>query len=185
VDTPPTFSEPTPRTDQTQWFAEEVYPYGGQLKAFLRGAFPTVRDVDDVVQESFLRIWKARATQPIQSAKAFLFKVARHVALDLVRRERISPVNLAGDLADLPVIEDRPSVFEALTEREKISLVGDAVVALPARFRAVIILHTFQGHSQAEVARQLGLTEKSVEHRVARGVQLCGEYLRSRGHDLF
>ncbi len=189
----PTLSPPPSEPAQTraaaqtpdQWFAQEVYPHGGQLKAHLRGAYPGMRDVDDVVQESFLRIWKARAAQPIHSAKAFLFKVARHLALDLVRRDRISPVTAAGDLAGLPVLEDRPSAVEILTEQEKISLVGDAVVALPARTRAIIILHKFQGLTQAEVARQLGCTEKAVERQVAHGVELCGKYLRSRGYDLF
>ena len=111
--------------------------------------------------------------------------MARHVALDLVRRERNSPVISAGDLSSLSVLEDRPDAAQALAEREIIGLLGDAVVALPARTRAIIILHKLQGLSQAEVARQLGLTEKAVEHQVARGVQLCEKYLRTRGHDVF
>jgi RNA polymerase sigma-70 factor (ECF subfamily) len=171
--------------DQVQWFNREVHPHGGQLKAHLRNSFPSIRDLDDVVQESYLRVWKAMAARPIQSAKAFLFKVGRHIALDLVRRDRISPVAIAGDLALLPVIEDRLNAAEVLTEQEKISLVGDAIVALPARTRAVIILHKIKGLSQADVARQLGCTEKAVEHQVARGVQLCGDFLRQRGYELF
>lgn len=174
-----------PKCNDALWFSKEVHPHGGQLKCYLKGHFPTVRDVDDVVQESFLRLWKARTLRPIHSAKAFLFKVARHVALDLVRRERNSPVISAGDLSSLSVLEDRPDAAQALAEREIIGLLGDAVVALPARTRAIIILHKLQGLSQAEVARQLGLTEKAVEHQVARGVQLCEKYLRTRGHDVF
>ena len=73
--------------DNTRWFTEEVQPDGPQLRSYLRGSFPTVRVLDDVVQESCLRVWKSRATRPIQSAKAFLFAVARRLALDLVRRE--------------------------------------------------------------------------------------------------
>ncbi|MBL9205038.1 MAG: sigma-70 family RNA polymerase sigma factor [Opitutaceae bacterium] len=172
-----------PKDNDALWFSKEVHPHGGQLKCYLKGHFPAVRDVDDVVQESFLRLWKARTVRPIHSAKAFLFKVARHVALDLIRRERISPVFSAGDLSSLSVIEERPDAAEALTEREIISLLGDAVVALPARTRAIIILHKFQGLSQVEVARQFGLTAKAVEHQVARGVQLCEKYLRARGYD--
>src|SRR5687767_3921161 len=61
------------QSDQSQWFADEVHVHESQLKSFLRGSFPAVRDVDDVVQESYLRIWKARAAQPIDSARAFLF----------------------------------------------------------------------------------------------------------------
>ncbi len=171
---------------QKEWFVNEVHAHDGQLKAYLHGAFPTVRsEVEDVVQESYLRIWKAKPSRPIESAKAFLFKIARHIALDRVRRDRISPIGFSGDLASLPVIDDKPDALEALTDQEKISLVGDAVVALPARTRAVIILHKFQQLPQAEVARQLGLTEKAVEHQVARGIELCAKFFRSRGYERF
>jgi DNA-directed RNA polymerase specialized sigma24 family protein len=81
------------------WFAKEVQPHDAQLKAYLRGAFPSVRDVDDVVQESYLRVWLARATQPIQSTRAFLFRVARNLALDFVRHERASPIVVLGSIA--------------------------------------------------------------------------------------
>lgn len=73
-------------SEQNRWFAAEVHPYDSQLKSFLRGSFPGIRDVDDVVQESYLRMWNARTVQPIQSAKAFLFRIARNVALDLLGR---------------------------------------------------------------------------------------------------
>lgn len=56
--------------DRSKWFKEEVHLHDGQLKSWLKGTFPSVRDVDDVVQESYLRIWKAKATEPINSAKA-------------------------------------------------------------------------------------------------------------------
>src|SRR4051812_10998844 len=93
-----------PAETAERWFAEEVQPHDAQLKAYLRRAFPAVRDVDDVVQESYLRIWRSQAVQPIRSAKAFLFKVARNAALNLVDRQRSSPVFAVGDLASLPVL---------------------------------------------------------------------------------
>lgn len=144
-----------------------------------------MRDVEDVVQESYLRIWKARANQPIKSAKAFLFTVARHLALDLLRSGQHTRFVFVGDVAELPVVDDKPGVLDLLNERELISLLGDAVVSLPERTRTIIILHKFQGIAQAEVARRLGLTEKAVERQVARGVALCERYLRRRGHEFF
>src|SRR5580693_2470646 len=59
--------------EQIRWFTEEVHPHEPSLRAYLNGSFPTVRDLDDVVQESYLRIWQARAAYPIGSARAFLF----------------------------------------------------------------------------------------------------------------
>jgi RNA polymerase sigma factor (sigma-70 family) len=167
--------------EEHRWFAEEVLRHDGELKSYLRGAFPSVPDVDDIVQESYLRVWKARAAQPIRSARAFLYQVARHLALDFVRRKRISPISSAGDLTDVLVIEEGPSVFDRLTNEARIALVGDAVVSLPARTRAAIMLHKLQGLPQSEVARQLGTTEKAIERQVARGIRLCEKYIRAHG----
>jgi len=86
-----------------------VLPHNAQLKAYLHGAFPSVRDVDDVVQESFVRVWIARTAPPIRCARGFLFRVAQRLALDQVRRNRISPVVAVGDLAALSVVEDGPN----------------------------------------------------------------------------
>src|SRR5687768_12172623 len=111
-----------PTGNLSKWFADEVHPHDASLKAYLRSSFPAVRDIDDVVQESYLRIWRSRAAQPIHSAKAFLFKVARHVALNLVDRQRASPVMVVGDLAALPVLDHGPGVVETVGRNEKLRL---------------------------------------------------------------
>lgn len=69
----------SPQSDSTKWFTEEVQPHEPVLRSYLRGAFPAVRDLDDVVQESYLRLWRARTEEPIRSAKAFLFTAARRI----------------------------------------------------------------------------------------------------------
>ena len=68
-------------TEQARWFAEEVQSCEPRLRGYLWNCFPALRDVDDIVQESFLRIWRVRAAQPIRSARAFLFRIARNHAL--------------------------------------------------------------------------------------------------------
>jgi RNA polymerase sigma factor (sigma-70 family) len=155
------------------------------LKNYIRSSFPSVRDVDDVVQESYLKIWQAKAAGPIKSAKAYLFTIARHLAINLVRRERIAPVNCVGDLASSIAYDDRPTPAEQISKQEKIELLGDALIALPPKLRAVIILYKFEGLSQAAIGRQLGLTQKAVEHLVQRGIEKVEAFMRSKGHDFF
>lgn len=170
-----------PELQDVRWFTEEVHPHEPSLRAYLRSAFPVVRDVDDVVQESFLRTWRTRESQPIRSARAFLFQVARRVALDWVRRDRRAPFQAVRDLAALPVLESAPNGAEAAGTREKIFLVADAIEALPRRCRQVVILRKIQGVPQKEVAAQLGLAEKTVEAQLARGLSRLEDYLRRRG----
>ena len=104
--------------EQSRWFAEEVQPHGASLKAYLRGSFPTVRDVEDVVQESYLRVWRAKMAGSVESARGFLFCAARNLAIDFLRQRRRSPLEALGDLAALDVIDDRPDAFEVTAAHE-------------------------------------------------------------------
>ena len=172
---------PPSKSEASRWFTEEVHPHGAQLRSYLRGSFPTVRDVDDVVQESYLRVWKARATRPIQSAKAFLFKVAQHVALDLVRRDRVAPINSVPDLADVPVLAEGPDIAESACTSEEITLLAEALDSLAPRCREIIMLRKFQHLSQKEVAERLGISEGTVQEQVYRGLCRCEIFLLKRG----
>lgn len=167
--------------DLARWFSEEVHPHEASLRAYLRGAFPAVRDVEDVVQESYLRIWRTRAAQPVRSARAFLFRVARNLALDLVRRNQVAPFSPVRDLEGLSVLDHDSNPARALDTREKLMMLADAIEALPARCREVVILRKIQGLSQRDVATQLGLAEKTVEAQLARGISRCEAFLRQRG----
>jgi RNA polymerase sigma factor (sigma-70 family) len=180
VSTPNT-SESSPVTDQTRWFAEEVQPHDSLLKAYLRTAYPSVRDVEDVVQESYIRIWKARASHPIESAKAFLFQVARHLALDVSRRNRASPIKGVTDLAALCVLDGRPSADEITCSREEVELLAQAIHTLPARCREIVVLRKLKCVPQKEIAQRLGISEQTVQVQVLRGVRRIAEFLRHRG----
>jgi RNA polymerase sigma factor (sigma-70 family) len=169
----PTTSPSPPAADQTRWFTNEVHAHDSQLKAYVRGSFPGLRDVDDVVQESYLRIWKARAAQPIRSAKAFLFTVARGVALNVLRKKQNAPFEPFGDFAASRVLDETPNAAETAILHERIGLLADALMTLPPRCREITVLHKVQGFSQKEVAARLGLSERTVETQVRIGVARC------------
>lgn len=168
-------------SDHSRWFAEEVQPHDEHLKSYLRGAFPTVRDVDDVVQESYLRLWKARLAHPIECARGFLFRIARNVAINVVNRGRFSPVLAIEDPAALMVIEEGPGVRETVCTREEIRLLARAIDSLPAQCRRIVILRRIKNIPQKEIAAMLGVSESSVESQVYRGVERCAEYLQRQG----
>lgn len=176
-------ASPGPTSDRLRWFVEHLQPHEASLRAYLHGSFPAVRDVDDVVQESFLRVWRARAAQPIVSARGFLFRVARHLAIDRLREDRRSPIEAVGDLADLPVSEDQPTVSDAVSRNEKIQLLVAAIDRLPAKCREVVVLRKLHLLPQREVAERLGISEKGVEIQLSRGLARCRDYLRARGVD--
>lgn len=176
--------QPThPENDHAKWFAAEVQPHDASLKSYLRSTYPAVRDVDDLVQECYLRLWRAHLLAPVRSAKSFLFQVARNLAVDLARRKQRSPVIPCPDLDAWDVMEDRPGTAEIACTLEELDLLAQAIEALPSRYREVMILRQIKGVSQKEIALRLGLSELSVQTYVVRGLRrLEASMRRHRRH---
>jgi len=167
--------------DRSRWFSEEVQPHASSLRSYLRASFPGVRDLDDVVQESYLRLFRTAARQPIRSVRALLFTVAKRLALDTVRHDRASPIDATLDLDELDIAAEEPDVAECADRRERIRLLASAIAKLPGRCRQTFILHKINGCSRREVALQLGLSERTVEVQTATAMKRCADYLRRRG----
>lgn len=167
--------------EQSQWFLENIHAHEVSLKSYVRSSFPHIRDVDDIIQESYFRLLKARAAHPIHFAKAFLFTIARNVAINLLQRQQNSPLIPVADLTAISVIDDKADVPEATCTKEEIALLADGIEALPARCREVFILRRIQGIPQKEIARRLGISEQTVQVQVQRGVKHCAEFLRRCG----
>ncbi len=155
--------------------------HGDHLKAYLRGAFPTVRDVDDIVQESYLRIWRRQSTQPVRAAKAFLFTIARRLTIDWLRREKSSVVDSVTDLESVAVLNEGRSTADVVLDAEITALLVAAIDALPARCREVVILRKFKLLSARETALQLSLKEATVEMQLSRGNARIRAHLAAHG----
>lgn len=178
---PPSSLDQSASAEESRWFAEEVHVHDVALKHYLRSSFPAIRDVEDIAQESYLRLWRRRAVDPIRSARAFLFTIAQRVALDAVRRLRRSPVDAEVCLGDIDVVDQAPGGSECLSRSERIQLLIEAIDALPGRCREVVVLRKLQLVSQRDTATQLGISEKGVENQLARGLERCRSFLRRRG----
>ena len=162
-----------------------MHPHEHQLRSYLNGAFPTVREVDDVVQESYLQLLRARAAHPIHCARAFLFGIARRLAVNVIRREvRTNAREVVMDIRSLNVLEDKASVPEAVSIMEEIALLAEAIHSLPPRCREIMILRKLKRLSHQEIAQQLGISIPTVEVQVCRGMEKCTQFMRSRGVDL-
>jgi RNA polymerase sigma factor (sigma-70 family) len=168
-------------TPQTRWFAEQVQPHEPLLRAWLRGRFPSERDLDDLVQETFARMLKAHGSTPITDAKAFLFATARNLALDRVRRRQVINIEPIAEIAELSVLDDRLGVSESVSRLQELELLTQAIQSLPERCRQVLTLRKIYGLSQKEIAAQLGISEHTVEVQVANGVRRCAGFLARHG----
>ena len=179
----PTPTEPNPvvRQSTSRWFLEEVQPHEPMLRAWLQARFPGLTDTDDLVQESYARLIRAREQGRVRNAKNYLFKTALNAALDLVRRRKVVPFEPVGEDDRLSVLEESPHAGEAASRSEELEILREAMHALPTRCRQVFTLRKLYGLSHREIAAQLGIAEKTVEEQVNRAMRRCAAFLRTRG----
>jgi len=167
--------------DPEPWFARELRTHEGELRGYLSRQFPGV-DADDVLQESYLKLRRAEPPGRIESAKAYLFSVARNTASRLFQRRRKlysdQPVN---ELPDWRLLEGGPDAAESANARQRLELAAAAIDRLPPRCREIVRLAVVDGLASPAIARRLGLAEPTVRVQLARGIAKCSDYLRSLG----
>jgi RNA polymerase sigma factor (sigma-70 family) len=140
-------------------------------------------DVEDIVQETYVRLCKMGKTQRIQHPRAYLFKTARNLALDSIKRaENQLADSWDEQLPDGMARPDTPDdeMFEQAASREEFDHFCEAVRQLPVQARRVFVLKKVYGYSQREIALELGVAESTVEKHVALAVMRCTAYMKQQ-----
>ncbi|MEY4939699.1 MAG: hypothetical protein RIQ93_1434 [Verrucomicrobiota bacterium] len=138
-------------------------------------------DVDDFVQDSFLKTLRAHKEGRLTSTRGFLFHVARNAVVSFFRKQKfISPIPV-NDLGLLCVLEGDADVVESVCSKDELELITAAIADLPDRCRQVVMLRVLRGLSSEEAARQLGLSAATVRVQMSRGMKRCSQFLRERG----
>ncbi len=173
---------PPDHDELARWFAEQVLPHEPDLRHWLTGKFPLLRDVDDLVQDCYTRLWRAHQTGPIACPRAFLFLTARNLALNHLRHQRCERPQAEVDYDPREILDEAMPVAESVAHAEDLRLLIEAIESLPSRCRQVMTLRKIYGLSQKEVAVQLGLAVHTVEIQTGIGVRKCVEFFRRRGY---
>jgi RNA polymerase sigma-70 factor (ECF subfamily) len=169
------------RSEQTRWFTEDVEPHESSLRSYLKRVFPTLPDIDDLVQEAYIRLIRAREAGRVEYIKAFLFTTARNAALDLFRRKSVVSIESVADMAKISVFEEGPDVAESVSRRQELEVLAEAVRVLPDRCRQVLTLRLLHGFTHKEIAAHMGISEHTVKAQLAKGMRRCTEYFEARG----
>ncbi|MBB4633882.1 RNA polymerase sigma factor [Sphingosinicella soli] len=142
-------------------------------------------DVDDLVQETFLRVYAADQKQEIRDPKAFLIRVAKNLAITEARRKEHSTTEFYEDSggSDVFVDERHGSVEDQVDGRRKLLVLSQAIASLKPELRQSLLMCKVEKLKFRQIATRLDVSVSTVEKRVAAALIACNAYLRNHGYD--
>jgi len=162
------------------WFDAEVRPLQGLLRRYLVRRFHLGSDVEDVLQETYLRLCRLRARREMGAVRGLAFTIARQVALDTLRRRQRSPfVDVTPEQAC--AVAGEHDVVEAAARGQERQLLAVACASLPPRCREALQMQHLLGLPRTEVAARMGISCRTLENHISRAMKGCVAFLRERG----
>lgn len=135
-----------------------------------------VHDIDnaeDIVQDCFVAMIEKGMGENIDNVRSYLYIAVRNRCLNMLRdtHKELSATDAEGDISDEEAVE------ASLHEAE----LWTAIDSLPAKCREVFLMSKQQGLKYREIANELGISEKTVEHQISKALKV----LRGKVSDFF
>lgn len=140
------------------------------------------KEIEDIVQETYVRICQMDKREPVEQPKSFLMKTARNLAYDHLKKAETRLADGVETELDFDVdVENlvNDQVFDSVASNEEFSLFCKAIRQLPVQCRRVFVLKKVYGYSQKEIAKEMNLSESTVEKHVDLGFKRCARYMLS------
>ena len=134
------------------------------LRFYLRRTLRRDDDADEVAQEAMLRIWNARDSISLDTARPLLFRIAGNLAIDRLREHRRWRFT---EMEEAPQDTGAVPADRVLAAREELDIIEAAIAALPDNCRTAFIASRIDGKKHAEIAAEMGISKSMVEKHVA------------------
>lgn len=147
-----------------------VEEHSDGLYRFILKSIRESAKAEDIVQDSYEKLWRKVGAVSYSKSKSYLFTTAYHTLIDVIRREgKIENIN--GERADGITHESQYSDLQEILHR--------ALERLPHIQRTVILLRDYEGYAYSEIGEITGLNESQVKVYIYRGRLFLKQYLGS------
>lgn len=169
---------PTTSESRSEIFTKLFDESREALHRYIRRFVGSSETAKEIVQEAFLRTYRER--ESVTTLRAFLFSTARNIAANEYRHRRTVERCALEDFGDSGVKTESESPESELLRDERNRLIQEAIDRLPRQCRAAFTLRLFHECSYKEVADRLGISAKTVEKHIARGLRDTHTYVKRR-----
>ncbi len=154
------------------------------LKSYLSRFFSSPHDIEDVLQEAYIRSVQAKDISQIKSPKAFLYKVAKNLALNNQAKAANKLTDYMADFDELAVFDNEMQLEDQVNGEKQFVQFCEAVKRLPSQCRKAFVLKKVYGFSNKEVAERLGITVSTVDKHLMKGLAMCRTHLERQGYSV-
>lgn len=168
-------------TEVVDWLTINFLPHEAELRRMLRRVCTGPAEIDDVVQETCYRILSMATLDQVRDPKPFVFRSAKNIVLDRIKRDSVVKIEAVANLEDLEIADTSPSPERIVFARSELKWVIGLVANLPDRCKSVFLARKIHGLSQQETAQTLGLTDGVVEHEMMKGMRLMSDMIATYG----
>lgn len=165
-----------PRQDRN--LADWMTAYGPGLRRFFRRRVGDA-DVDDLVQDVFLRLQAAEISAPIDNVERYLFTTARNVLISRHRAQTARAAMLHDEFEEGLEIADQLSPERIAIGQQEYLRVVDAILRLPPRAREAFELHRFENLTYQAIAQRMGISKESVKELMHRALVRLAETMET------
>ena len=144
-----------------QAFQQVYLHYAGSIRKFLQVLVRSEEEAREITQEVFVALWEKRERiDPRKNIKSYLYMVARNTALNYFEHKKVHDKYYAARMHE---IEASLPSDEILISKETELLIEMAVSRMPEQRKKIFRMRRYEDLSVEEIARQLGLSKKTVE----------------------
>ncbi len=166
------------------WFVRDVLPLEAALVQYLQHNWRNKADVEDILQDIYVKVCEAATRERPQHTKSFVFTTARNTLIDRVRKEQVVPIEAVADLDALNMAADDPGPERITLARDELRRVQAALDRLPPRRRQAVYLRQVEGLTRREIAQRMNIGEETVKEYLAEGLFDLAELLYAEPADM-
>jgi RNA polymerase sigma factor (sigma-70 family) len=141
-------------------YNRSVEEYADLVYRFIRGNLKDDQRANDIVQDSYERLWRHVAEIEYTVVKSWLFTTAYHIMIDIIRKEK--------RMTNLELIHEKEMIYES-QYNDLNEILHKALDHLSEQQKTSVMLRDYEGYNYKEIGEIMGLSEAQVKINIYRG----------------
>ncbi len=171
------------RSDKPHEYESIYNEIRSSLLRYASRYFKRPQDIEDVVQEAFVKVIEAHQNRTINEPKHYLYRTTKNLALKEISKSANKLTDSVGDFEPDMVSMVGGTLEDDFEAKERLGLLLNAIRELPPKCQRAFVLRRIYGHSHKEISEEMGISVKTVEIHLTRAILHCTEYMEELDAD--